>query len=33
MLVTGDIYDESSEFYTKYFDMRPKIKEIVNCIK
>jgi len=21
MLVTGDIYDESSEFYTKYFDM------------
>ncbi|MFX1500492.1 MAG: B12-binding domain-containing radical SAM protein [Promethearchaeota archaeon] len=33
MLVTGDIYDKESEFYTKYFDSRPKIKNIIDCIK
>ena len=32
-LVTGTIYDESWEFNLKPFDLRPKIREIVNCIK
>ena len=32
-LVTGDIIDERVEFKTKHFDVRPKIKEMVNCIK
>lgn len=31
--VTGDILDEESEFGTQYFDMRPKIKSIVDTIK
>jgi anaerobic magnesium-protoporphyrin IX monomethyl ester cyclase len=32
-LVTGDIIDESVEFKTKFFDARPKIKEMVDRIK
>ena len=31
--VTSDILDEDSEFGTKYFDMRPEIKRIVDTIK
>jgi radical SAM superfamily enzyme YgiQ (UPF0313 family) len=31
-LVTGDIIDERAEFKTKRFDVRPKIKEMVNRI-
>jgi len=31
--VTGDTLDEESEFGTKYFDMRPKIRDIVDAIK
>jgi radical SAM superfamily enzyme YgiQ (UPF0313 family) len=31
--VTGDILDEESEFGTKYFDIRPKIRRIVDTIK
>jgi radical SAM superfamily enzyme YgiQ (UPF0313 family) len=33
MFVTGDILDEESEFGTKYFDMRPEIRRIVDTIK
>jgi radical SAM superfamily enzyme YgiQ (UPF0313 family) len=32
-LVTGDIIDERAEFKTKRFDVRPKIKEMVDRIK
>jgi radical SAM superfamily enzyme YgiQ (UPF0313 family) len=32
-LVTGDILDESGEFGTKRFDVRPRVRDIVNCIK
>jgi hypothetical protein len=32
-LVTGDIIAERAEFKTKRFDVRPKIKEMVNRIK
>jgi radical SAM superfamily enzyme YgiQ (UPF0313 family) len=32
-LVTGDIIAERAEFKTKHFDVRPKIKEMVNRIK
>lgn len=32
-LVTGKIVDASAELYTKPFDVRPKVKEIVNCIQ
>lgn len=32
-IVTNDIRDPESEFGTKYFDMRPKIKSIVQTIK
>ena len=31
--VTGDILDAESEFGTKYFDMRPEIRRIVDTIK
>ena len=31
--VTGKIVDKKVEFYTKPFDARPKVKEIVNCIQ
>jgi radical SAM superfamily enzyme YgiQ (UPF0313 family) len=31
--VTGDILDEESEFGTKYFDLRPEIKRIVDTIR
>ena len=33
LVVCGDIVDKSKKFYTKYFDNRPVIKKIVNCIK
>jgi radical SAM superfamily enzyme YgiQ (UPF0313 family) len=32
-LVTGDIIDESAEFNTKFFDVRPKVKEMVTRIR
>jgi hypothetical protein len=32
-LVTGDIIDETAEFNTKFFDARPKIKEMITRIK
>ncbi len=31
--VTGDMVDQTSEFYTKYFDHRPFVRGIVNCLK
>ncbi|MCP4712990.1 MAG: radical SAM protein [Planctomycetes bacterium] len=33
MLITGNIPDEHSEFYTKYFDMRPKVRDVVKVVK
>ena len=33
LVVCGDIPDKSEEFYTKYFDKRPEIKKIVDCLK
>jgi hypothetical protein len=32
-LVTGDIIDESAEFNTRRFDVRPQVKEMVERIK
>lgn len=32
-LVTGDILDESGEFGTKRFDVRPKVKDMVDCTR
>lgn len=31
--VTADIRDTESAFYTQYVDLRPKVKEIVDCVK
>jgi radical SAM superfamily enzyme YgiQ (UPF0313 family) len=32
-LVTGDILDESGAFGSRRFDVRPKVREIVDCVK